>query len=109
MSCISVKLCEFSANELTLVDVYGFGAEPMLLPGKLNLLATLVAGYTGLTSAVHSGSFFKGTKGMLQTIYEVSKLIFYALGYALEGALSMCRKGINGFSEKGNITAAKPI
>lgn len=31
MSCIPVKLCEFPARELTLVAVYGFGAEPMLL------------------------------------------------------------------------------
>ena len=29
MSCIPVKMCEFPTKELTLVAVYGFGAEPM--------------------------------------------------------------------------------
>ena len=37
MSCIPVKLCEFPAKELTLVAVYGFGAEPMLLLSNLKM------------------------------------------------------------------------
>lgn len=37
MSCIPVKLCEFPARELTLVAVYGFGAEPMLLLSNLTM------------------------------------------------------------------------
>jgi len=37
MSCIPVRLCEFPAKELTLVAVYGFGAEPMLLLSNLKI------------------------------------------------------------------------
>ncbi len=37
MSCIPVKLCEFPAKELTLVAVYGSGAEPMLLLSNLTM------------------------------------------------------------------------
>ena len=37
MSCIPVKLCEFSTKGLTLVAVYGFGAEPMLLLSNLKM------------------------------------------------------------------------
>ena len=37
MRCIPVKLCEFPAKELTLVAVYGFGAEPMLLLSSLTM------------------------------------------------------------------------
>ena len=37
MSCIPVRLCEFPAKELTLVAVYGFGAEPMLLLSSLKM------------------------------------------------------------------------
>ena len=37
ISCIPVKLCEFPTEELTLVVVYGFGAEPMLLLSNLKI------------------------------------------------------------------------
>lgn len=37
MSCIPVRLCEFPSKELTLVAVYGFGAEPMLLLSNLSM------------------------------------------------------------------------
>lgn len=37
MSCIPVRLCEFPTKELTLVAVYGFGAEPMLLVSNLKM------------------------------------------------------------------------
>lgn len=37
ISCIPVRLCEFPAKELTLVAVYGFGAEPMLLLSNLSM------------------------------------------------------------------------
>ena len=37
MSCIPVRLCEFPAEQLTLVAVYGFGAEPMLLLSNLKM------------------------------------------------------------------------
>lgn len=118
MSCIPVKLCEFPTKELTLVAVYGFGAEPMLLLSNLdmqekkrlcyivakvylmrwrieeyfkfkkqqfeledlrvmslqsirnlNLLATLAAGYIGLTSSTHKESIF------LRELKECSKRI----------------------------------
>lgn len=150
MSCIPVKLCEFPAKELTLVAVYGFGAEPMLLLSNLkmqekkklchivakvylmrwrieeyfkfkkqqfeledlrvmslqsirnlNLLATLAAGYIGLTSAAHEERIFlMELKECSRRIYEIPKFIFYALGYAIERVLSMSRKGINGFFPK---------
>lgn len=35
MGCIPIRLCEFPAKELYLVEVYGFGAEPMLLLSDL--------------------------------------------------------------------------
>ena len=37
MSCIPVRLCGFPAKELTLVGVYGFGAEHMLLLSNLKM------------------------------------------------------------------------
>lgn len=37
MSCIPVRLCEFPSKELSLVVVYGFGAEPMLLLSSLKM------------------------------------------------------------------------
>lgn len=37
MNCIPVKLCEFPARELTLIAIYGFGAEPMLLLSNLTM------------------------------------------------------------------------
>ncbi len=150
MSCIPVRLCEFPAKELTLVAVYGFGTEPMLLLSNLkmqekkrlchivakvylmrwrieeyfkfkkqqfeledlrvmslqsirnlNLLATLAAGYIGLTSSAHSESIYlKELKECSKRIYKVPKFIFYALGYAIERILSMSRKGINDFLRK---------
>lgn len=147
MSCIPVKLCEFPTKKLTLVAVYGFGAEPMLLLSSLkmqekkrlchivakvylmrwrieeyfkfkkqqfeledlrvmslqsirnlNLLATLAAGYIGLTSSAHEESIFlRELKECSRRIYEIPKFVFYALGYAIERVLSMSRRGINGF------------
>ncbi len=147
ISCIPIKLCEFLTNELTLIAVYGFGAEPMLLLSNLNiqekkclchivtkaylmrwrieeyfkfkkqqleledlrvmslqsirnlnLLATLAAGYIGLTSSAHSESIYlKELKECSKHIYEVPKFIFYTLGYAIERVPSMSREGINNF------------
>lgn len=37
MNCIPVRLCKFSAKELVLVAVYGFGSEPMLLLSNLRM------------------------------------------------------------------------
>ncbi len=37
MSCIPVRLCEFPTKELTLVAVYSFGAESMLLLSNLKM------------------------------------------------------------------------
>ena len=37
MSCIPVRLCGFPTKEMTLVAVYGFGAEPMLLLSNLRM------------------------------------------------------------------------
>lgn len=37
MSCIPIRLCEFPEKDLTLVAVYGFGAEPMLLLSNLKI------------------------------------------------------------------------
>ena len=68
---------------------------------NLDLLATLAAGYIGLTSTVHSESIFlKELKECSKRIYEIPKFIFYALGYALERILSMSRNGINSFFPK---------
>ena len=68
---------------------------------SLNLFATLAAGYIGLTSSVHKDSIFlMELKECSKRIYEVPQFIFYALGYAIERVLSMCRKGINGLLPK---------
>lgn len=68
---------------------------------NLNLLATLAAGYIGLTSAVHKDSvFLMELKECSKRIYDVPKFIFYALGYAIERVLSMSRSGINSWSAK---------
>ena len=68
---------------------------------NLNLLATISAGYIGLTSSVHSESIYlKELKECSRRIYEIPKFIFYALGYAIERVLSMSRKGINSFFTK---------
>lgn len=65
---------------------------------NLNLLATLAVGYIGLTASIHRDSiFFAELKECSKRIYEMPKFIFYALGYALERILSMCRSGISGF------------
>lgn len=37
MSCIPVRLCEIPSKELTLVAVYGFGGQPMLLLSNLKM------------------------------------------------------------------------
>lgn len=147
MSFIPVKLCEFPANEIVLVAVYGFGKEPMLLLSNLKIqekkklcqivakvylmrwrieeyfkfkkqqfeledlrvmslqsirnltmLATLAAGYIGLTSSVHKDSvFLMELKECSKRIYDIPKFIFYALGYAMEHVLSMNRTGINAY------------
>ncbi len=68
---------------------------------NLNLLATLAAGYIGLTSSAHSESIYlKELKECSRRIYEVPKFIFYALGYAVKRVLSMSRKGIKDFLPK---------
>lgn len=68
---------------------------------NLNLLATLAAGYIGLTSAVHKDSvFLMELKECSKRIYDVPKFVFYALGYAIERVLSMSRSGINSWSAK---------
>lgn len=65
---------------------------------NLNMLATLAAGYIGLTSAVHKDSvFLMELKECSKRIYDIPKFVFYALGYAMERVLSMSRTGINTF------------
>lgn len=56
MSCIPVKLCEFPAKELTLVAVYGFRTEPMLLPSNLKTQekSAIIIYYDGI---LRSGAF----------------------------------------------------
>lgn len=52
---------------------------------NLNLLATLAAGYIGLTSAIHKDSIYlKELMECSKHIYGIPKFIFYALVYALE-------------------------
>lgn len=63
MSCIPVRLCEFPARELTLVAVYGFDAEPMLL------LSTLASGYIGITSSAHGDSIYLKKLNRVYTFY----------------------------------------
>ena len=63
---------------------------------NMNLLATLAVGYISLVSTAHRDSIFlTELKECSRRIYEVPKFIFYALGYAMERALSMSRTGIN--------------
>lgn len=65
---------------------------------NLDLLATLAVGYIGLTTAVHKDSIFLAEiKECSKRVYHMPKFIFYAVGYALERVLSMCRTGISGF------------
>lgn len=65
---------------------------------NLNMLATLAAGYIGLTSSVHKDSIFlMELKECSMRIYDIPQFIFYALGYAIESVLSMSRTGINAF------------
>lgn len=64
---------------------------------NLNLFAMLAVGYIGLTTAVHKDSIFLAElKECSRRIYKMPKFIFYAIGYALERVLSMCRSGISG-------------
>ena len=54
--------------------------------------------YIGLTTEVHKDSIFLAElKECSKRIYELPQFIFYAIGYALERVLSMCRASISGF------------
>lgn len=65
---------------------------------NLNLLATLAVGYIGLTTSVHKDSIFLAElKECSKRIYGMPQFLFYAIGYAMEHVLSMCRTGISGF------------
>lgn len=65
---------------------------------NLNMLATLAAGYIGLTSSVHKDSvFLMELKECSRRIYDIPKFHFYALGYAIEHVLSMSRTGISAY------------
>lgn len=65
---------------------------------NVNMLATLAAGYIGLTSSVHKDSIFlMELKECSRRIYDIPRFIFYALGYAIERVLSMSRTGISAF------------
>lgn len=65
---------------------------------NLNLLTALAVGDVGVTTAVHKDSIFLAEiKECSKRIYQMRKTIFYAIGYALERVLSMCRSGISGF------------
>lgn len=65
---------------------------------SLNLLATLAVGYIGLITEVHKDSIFLAEiKECSRRIYKMPQFILYAIGYALERVLSMCRSGISGF------------
>lgn len=65
---------------------------------NLNLFATLAAAYISLTTAVHKDSIFLAElKECSKRIYGLPEFILYAIGYAVEHVLSMCRSGIAGF------------
>ena len=65
---------------------------------NLNMIATLAAGYIGLTSSAHKDSIFlMELKECSKRIYDIPRFLFYALGYAIESVLSMSRTGINTF------------
>ena len=65
---------------------------------NLNLFATLAAAYISLTTEVHKDSIFLAElKECSKRIYGMPEFILYAIGYAVEHVLSMCRSGITGF------------
>lgn len=65
---------------------------------NLNLFATLAAAYISLTTEVHKDSIFLAElKECSKRIYGLPEFILYAIGYAVEHVLSMCRSGIAGF------------
>lgn len=65
---------------------------------NLNLFATLAVGYIGLTTEVHKESIFLAEiKECSKRLYKMPKFIFYAIAYAIERVLSMCRTGIKSF------------
>lgn len=65
---------------------------------NLNLFATLAVAYISLTTVVHKDSIFLAElKECSKRIYEMPKFILYALGYAMERVLFMCRTGISGY------------
>ncbi len=77
---------------------------------SLNFFATLAAGYISLISSIHRESIFlEELKECSKRIYEVSKFIFYALGYAIEIVLSINRTGMGASLQKSQITTAKSV
>lgn len=65
---------------------------------NLNLFATLAVAYISLAAVVHKDNIFLAElKECSKRIYGMPKFILYALGYAMERVLSMCRTGISGF------------
>ncbi|KSV58880.1 transposase [Acetivibrio ethanolgignens] len=65
---------------------------------NLNLFATLATGYIGMiTSEKEDTIFMLELKEGSKRIFDVSKFIFYALGYAIERVLARTHSGIKGF------------
>lgn len=65
---------------------------------NLNMLAKLAGGYIGLTSSAHKDSaFLMELEKCSKQVYDISKFVFYALGYAKERVLSMSRTEITAF------------
>ena len=65
---------------------------------NLNLFATLVTGYIGIMSCEKDDTIFMlKLKECSKRIFDVSKFIFYGLGYAIERVLARTHSGIKGF------------
>lgn len=65
---------------------------------NLNMFATFAAGYIGIMSSEKDDTIFMmELKECSKRIYDIPKLIFYALGYAIRHVLAGTRSGIKGF------------
>lgn len=68
---------------------------------NLNLFATLTTGYIGIMSPEKDDTvFMMELRECSKRIYDISKFIFYALGYTIERALARTCSGIKSFLMK---------
>lgn len=68
---------------------------------NFNLLVTLLTGYIGMLSEEQKDNIFIAEiLGCSKRIYNISKFIFYAMGYAMADILSKTKVGIQTFIKK---------